>query len=118
MSHRLLADESVNFHIVRFLRSQDYEVVSIIENNPGISDKRVLDLTREFDAILLTEDSDFGEWIFAHKIIVKGVIFLRYKPENLKDIVRSLNLILEKNENLLHHFIVVTERKIRYREIP
>ncbi len=45
----------------------------------GISDKEVLNLAREFNAILITEDSDFGEWVFAHREKITGVIFLRYK---------------------------------------
>jgi hypothetical protein len=36
------------------------------EESPGISDRDVLSRAVEMNRILLTEDSDFGEWIFAH----------------------------------------------------
>jgi len=44
---KLLADESVDFGIVRRLRNEGFEVVSIAELNSGISDIEVLKITTE-----------------------------------------------------------------------
>ena len=57
----ILADESVDFNIVRRLREDDYKVQAVIETSPGISDEAVLVAANKLEAILLTEDTDFGE---------------------------------------------------------
>ncbi len=44
------------------------EVYSIGENNAGISDEQVISLSGNPPRIILTEDKDFGEWVYAHKI--------------------------------------------------
>ncbi len=58
MSPKILADESVDFRIVRKLIQDGYDVVSVLKNYQGIPDKKVIDLARRLNALLLTEDSD------------------------------------------------------------
>lgn len=118
MPLKLLADESLDFRIVLSLRKAGFEIVSVLEKYQGISDKKVLNLAKEFNAILLTEDSDFGEWIFAHKEKATGVVFLRYKSWEFQDISSSLTALLIKyGTNLYGKFTVVTTKKIRMREL-
>ena len=38
----------------------------------------IIGLAKRFNALLLTEDSDFGHWVFAKKEKEISVIFLRY----------------------------------------
>jgi len=52
----LVADESVDFNIVKTLRSLGYSIYSIQESNSGISDIEVLQIARKQKAILITED--------------------------------------------------------------
>lgn len=61
-----LADESCDFLIVRKLRSADYDVLSVAESFPSVTDKQILQHAVKEKRILLTEDKDFGEWVFAH----------------------------------------------------
>lgn len=118
MPLKILADESVDFRIVKELISKNFEVVSVLKNYQGISDKKVLELAREHHALLLTEDSDFGEWVFAHKEKNVGVIFLRYKSSEFKNISDSLIKVLnEHGTSLYSKFVVITPKKLRMREI-
>ena len=64
---KILVDESVNYKIVKLLRQKNFEVISILEQCPSVPDKKVLELARENKAILLTEDKDFGWWIFSYR---------------------------------------------------
>jgi len=64
---KILADESVDLRMVRDLISKGFEVISVLKDYQGIQDKEVLELAKRHDALLLTEDSDFGEWVFTHK---------------------------------------------------
>jgi len=76
-----LPDESCDFSFVRVLRQNGYDVKAIVEVMPGASDLKVLESGFEERRILLTEDKDFGEWIFAQKSATAGVILLRYPVE-------------------------------------
>ncbi|MFQ5751894.1 MAG: DUF5615 family PIN-like protein [bacterium] len=118
MRYKIVADECVDFRIVTNLRTEGIEVISILEKYRSIPDKKVLELARLNKAILLTEDSDFGEWIFAHKEKGVGVIFLRYEPVDIDKILNSLISVLNKyKETLSNKFTVIRPQKIRIRDI-
>ncbi len=61
MNLKILADESVDFRIVVELANKGFEVISVLQNHQGILDKEVLELARQYNALLLTEDSDFED---------------------------------------------------------
>lgn len=113
-----ITDENVDFRITKKLREAGYTVLSIFEEHRGVSDRTILEMARETGSILITEDSDFGEWIFAHKEKNSGVVFLRYHYSELNEIIDSVLIVLKKYQNELYtKFIVITQKKIRVREI-
>jgi predicted nuclease of predicted toxin-antitoxin system len=114
----ILADESLDFRIVTELKREGFNIISVLKDYRGSSDKKVLELARQYNAILITEDSDFGEWVFAHKEKGISVIFLRYKVDELKNIKGSLiNLLNRCGDSLYGKFVVITVKKVRIREI-
>ncbi len=118
MGLKLLADECLDFRIVLNLRTEAFNTISVLKDYQSISDKEVLTLAKKLSAILITEDSDFGEWIFAHKERSTGVIFLRYKTEEVQNISSSLSWLLKNyGVELYNKFTVVTVKKIRIRTI-
>ncbi|MFO7525745.1 MAG: DUF5615 family PIN-like protein [Ignavibacteriaceae bacterium] len=118
MQLKFLADESVNFNIVRILRALNYEVVSVLEERRGSSDFTVLEFAKEREAILLTEDKDFGEWVFAYHIKNLSVILLRYSPDETDQIVQSLTkLIGTYKESLFNKFVVLKKNNFRIRDL-
>ena len=62
----ILADENVDFRIISALRNLDFQVISIQEDYKSIPDSEVIKISKESNSIILTEDKDFGEWVFAH----------------------------------------------------
>lgn len=119
MLPKILADESVDFRIVKKLMQSGFNVVSVLKEYQGITDREVLSLAKKFKAVILTEDSDFGELIFAYKEQNVGVIFLRYKSDDYETISVSLTKILkEYGDSLYGRFVVITTKKIRIRELP
>lgn len=72
-----VADESVDKPIVDYLRKERYEIVSIVEEKPGVSDDYVLELANKNEALLLTSDTDFGDLVFRQRKITKGVVLFR-----------------------------------------
>jgi len=91
-----LADESVDFRIIEYLRNHDFNIISVLEEHKGISDKDVLKLSLEYNCIVLTEDSDFGEWIFSYKEESNGILFLRYEVRDIDIMRESIMSVIKK----------------------
>ena len=91
----LLADESVDYRIITFLREQTFTVIAIIANDASISDLAVLQRANDEKVLLITEDKDFGELVFRLKLKHPGILLLRFfnletKIQN-KKILEALN---------------------------
>ena len=82
----------------------------------GTSDESIIELSRNPPRIILTEDKDFGEWVYAHNTKDISVLFLRYHFKET-DIITEilLALLAERAQNLFGHFTTVTINKIRSR---
>ncbi|MFO0698116.1 MAG: DUF5615 family PIN-like protein [Nitrospira sp.] len=63
---RFLADESCDFSVVRALRAARYDVLAVTELMPDSDDAVVMDLAFRQERILLTEDKDFGQLVYAY----------------------------------------------------
>jgi len=114
----ILADENIDFRIITALRSSGLQIVSIQEDFKSASDSEVIKISKQSNSIILTEDKDFGEWVFAHKAEGLSVILLRYHNHDLNEIIKSLiNYISNHSEKLFGHFTTITKNKIRQREI-
>jgi len=78
----------------------------------------VILLSKNPPSIILTEDKDFGEWVYAHQERNISVILLRYKVRETEDIISILlNLIQSKADDLFGKFTTVTTQKIRIRSL-
>lgn len=113
----ILADENIPFEITKSLREQGFEVTSIYETSRGISDEQVIELALKYDYLLLTEDKDFGEWVFAHHAMGLSVLFLRYSVDELQDITQALIYLLKSQTLERPFFATITTRKIRVRQL-
>lgn len=72
-----LADESVAGPTIERLRSDGWTVHSIRETEPGIPDDQVLARANSMQAVLLTEDKDFGELVWQHGASHPGIVLIR-----------------------------------------
>ncbi|MCB0303359.1 MAG: DUF5615 family PIN-like protein [Calditrichaeota bacterium] len=118
MKLKLLADEDVNYNIIKALRNERFEIISVLEDYRSSSDEDIIKISQKLKSILITEDKDFGEWVFAHRSKITGVIFLRYAPLELARITNSLiKVILKYDVSLYGKFVVITPQKIRIRDI-
>lgn len=59
---RFLADESCDFAVVRALRADGFDVITVAEVLPGGEDEQVIELAIRERRILLAEDKDLGGW--------------------------------------------------------
>jgi len=114
----IIADENIDAAIIKSLREQGIDALSIRENYTGITDAEVIEIAKDNDRVILTEDKDFGEWVFARKEINISVILLRYFYKERYSILNILLTYLKDNINELSgKFVTLTPHKIRVRRI-
>jgi predicted nuclease of predicted toxin-antitoxin system len=115
---KILADENLNGLFIADLRRAGYEVLSIREELGGIADPEVAALASGANALLITEDKDFGELIFAYQTVKITIVFLRYRKAELEMMRRQLQQAIEFcKEKEGHFFITIARGKIRITEL-
>ena len=114
----ILADENIDDRIITSIRNEGIAVYSVKESSRGISDESVINLAQNPARIILTEDKDFGEWVFAHQRTDISVILLRYHYQDTFLIIDILLQVLKnKNEELFGKYTTITADKIRIRSL-
>ena len=115
---KFLADESCDFLFVKKLRSFGADVKAVVETMPGVSDPVVLKTATHEDRILLTEDKDFGEWVFAHKSETNGVVLIRYPSTTRRQMAKLLIKLIDQHvDELLGKFTVLEPGRARIRSV-
>jgi predicted nuclease of predicted toxin-antitoxin system len=111
---RFLADESCDFGVVRALRATAHEVLAVAELASGSDDAIVLDMACRQNRVLLTEDKDFGQLVYAHSQQSSGVIFIRYPASARKTLPNGVvGLVSELASDLMGSFVVMSPGRIR-----
>lgn len=111
---RFLADESCDFAVVRALRSAGHDVVAVRDTKPGEPDEVVIRLALRESRILLTEDKDFGQLVFASAVKSPGVVLIRFPAGARQAMVRTVVKLVETSaETMVGHFVVVQPGRIR-----
>jgi len=113
----ILADENVHGFIIQTLRDAGFDVIYVGDNAKGIKDEKVIQLALQHDYILLTEDKDFGEWVFAHHIEGLSVLFLRYSFHEFQEIAGTAVNLLSAHAPERPFFATITTKKIRIRKL-
>jgi predicted nuclease of predicted toxin-antitoxin system len=106
---RLIADESCDFAIVRGLREARYDVLSIAELSAGASDEKVIEMASWERRLLITEDKDFGQLVFAAAKENSGVILVRYPAMARSGLVAAMIELLSGQADTLYNSFVVME---------
>ncbi len=115
----ILADESIDHPIVLRLREVGYSVLSIAEMSPGIADDEVLNIANQHNALLITDDKDFGELIFRLNRISNGVVLLRLQGLSLPTKADAVNAAIDKYlTEMTNAFTVITPGTVRIRSQP
>jgi len=117
VSLRFLADEGCDFAVVRALRAAGHDVAAVREVMAGASDETVIGLALREARILLTEDKDFGQLVFASGVESPGVILFRF-PANARQAMAqtAVDLARTGSEKISKHFTVVQPGRIRISE--
>ena len=111
---RFLADESCDFAAVQALRASGHDVVSVAEAARGAEDLVVIELARSQRRILLTEDKDFGQLVFAAARPTGGVILILWPVTARGNLgVALVELATTQGDALAGAFVVVEPGRVR-----
>jgi predicted nuclease of predicted toxin-antitoxin system len=111
-----IADESVDRQVVLALRTE-HDVLYIAEENPGLTDERVLALCEKRAAVLITADKDFGELVFRFRKNHYGVVLCRMSGMTPREKAAIVREIFNKHINEFKgNFTVITKDRTRIRK--
>lgn len=116
---QLLADENTDFAVVRGLRAAGHDVVAIAELSPRADDRDVIDRCHREGRILITEDKDFGQLVYASGAQASGVILLRFPSGRRSEMVDAVvDLIDAQADKLVGSFVVLQPGRARITKLP
>jgi len=93
---RLLADESIPRTVITLLRERGYDIASVYELKPGMSDEEVVELAVKEQRVIVTFDKDFGR-IAIFEPGIPCVILLRIPPLSPQYIAERILSALDSN---------------------
>jgi predicted nuclease of predicted toxin-antitoxin system len=115
----LPADESCAGPVIRALRAAGYDLLVIAEVSKGASDEWVMERAVAEGRILITEDRDFGELVYAHGRSTAGVIFVKFHSRARRDKPEAvLEAVTRLGERLRGCFAVVEPGRVRLGKRP
>jgi predicted nuclease of predicted toxin-antitoxin system len=111
---KFLADVNIEKRIVVALRESGFDVLWIPDYDCGMNDRALLKLATAEQRVLITNDTDFGELFFRHRIVSSGVILFRVEGDNtLVKITLLKNLLLRHNEKVENCFVIISRKRVR-----
>lgn len=115
---RLLADENIDGRLVRALRTNGWNVTWVLEQHGGIRDEAVLDLAKSLSAILITDDTDFGELVYRRRLASCGVLLLRLGSLGWQQKHQLIATVFKQHgHELMHAFAVLSDQHLRIRPL-
>jgi len=113
---KFLVDENIGSSVISFLRNKSFNVSSIAEKCPGITDREILKKAVKENRILITADKDFGDLIFYSRRTHKGIILLRLKDQSSSAKIEVIDKLLKFHRGkIIKRFVVVTKDKVKIR---
>jgi predicted nuclease of predicted toxin-antitoxin system len=109
-----LADESCAAPVIRGLREAGHDVLAIAEAAAGVSDEEVLERATRDQRVLITEDLDFGNLVFARGLPAAGVILVRFRePSRRAKPASVIEAVSQLGSRLRNAFVVIEPGRVR-----
>ncbi len=110
-----LADENIPYEVIKRLREEGVEIISVLEEFRGMSDERIMNISSGQRLTIITFDKDFGYLVFKRGIGAPyGVTLLRIPMKSPDYIFKMLKwTLLESEITFERNFVIVTGSKVR-----
>ncbi|MDI6821538.1 MAG: DUF5615 family PIN-like protein [Actinomycetota bacterium] len=116
---KFLIDENIGQSVVHYLAEKGHNIiVATTKELASREDSFLLDYAFRTNRVIITNDKDFGFLIYRQRLPVRGIILFRFVQESPSLKIAALETILSKKPTqILDHFIVASEGKIRIRPL-
>ena len=115
---KFLANENFPYPSIIKLRQDGYDVTSILDISPSISDEEVMQIAIAESRTILTFDRDYGELIFRKGYrLQSGVIYFRISDYLPQHPAHLLIEFLKHNPDFNNFLTVIHKSAIRQRRI-
>lgn len=120
-----LADENLDRRLIEALRNHSEQQVvppwilhSVFEDYRSIADDQVIAVANELDAVILTEDKDFGELTYRLGLVNRGIVLIRLSGMPIDQKIDLVIRVLEQLADRLYgYFTVVQVERVRSRKL-
>src|SRR5579864_7524460 len=114
-----VADESCSGPVIQALREAGHDVVAIAETAKGARDEQVLERALTEKRVLITEDRDFGELVYARGHSSAGVVLLRFHGRARRTKAATvIEAVSKLSSRLQDAFTVVEVGRVRISNRP
>jgi predicted nuclease of predicted toxin-antitoxin system len=105
--------------VIRALRSEGHDVTAIAEIAKGAPDELVMKRAFDEKRVLITEDSDFGELVYARRRPSLGVIFVKFDSRaRLAKPAAVVEAVTKLGRRLRDGYTVVEPGRVRLAKRP
>ena len=116
MAIKFITDVGVGRKVENFLKSTGYDVTSIRDINPRMTDFSILEMAVSERRIVVTMDKDFGELVYNSGYKHHGILLLRLENMNGKEKKEVVEFIIQNYfAELGNNFCVYQKGKFRIR---
>lgn len=116
MKFKFLIDECTGKRLSILLSKAGYDVIFVGDWKPSASDDEVLQKAKEEGRILITDDKDFGEFVFRLNEPTSGVILIRTSTTNPEIRLHLLEILL-KSTDVNRKFVVLKDSVFKIRNV-
>ena len=116
---RVIANENITGTVVRKLRQQGHDVLSVKESMQGADDRSILQRAETDQRLIITQDKDFGELAYRYRLPAScGIVLFRLSGEDPSADNQRMFEVIEGRSDWTGRFSVVTDSRIRMRPLP
>ena len=116
---RVIANENVTGTVIRKLREQGHDVLSVKESMQGADDRLILECAENEQRLVITQDKDFGELACRYRLPAScGIVLFRLSDVDSSTDNQRMFDVIESRSDWIGRFSVVTNRRIRMRPLP
>src|SRR3989338_6088907 len=109
---KFLTDENIAVSVIKFLRSKNYDVKDVKEEQLfGTSDFKLLKMAASEDRIIITHDKDFANISRNRSIGHKGIIIIRLLDQSPKTVIEKLDDLFKtgKEERIKTYVLTIRD---------
>ena len=115
---RILADANIELAVVEWLLAEGHDVAWAAHLPPSTPDGQLLQMANDGGYVLLTYDKDFGDLVFRHGMVARGIVLLRFDNGRAADRLASLQRHWQSiAAQICGNFVVLTEDQSRVRPL-